>query len=854
MRMSFEKADGVHATDVTLTSVRRITKQLTGTTEADLDSLARTSPSYFRRMSDPDRVEAIASLGTTACRMAFNNTHVECKLCDDNEFEEPDAQYVVEIEKLLDTLEALHSQIERRPNMLVTTMEAYRRILNHIKAPARLMLMETVAGKFALRMLRGTSRNGRLKAAALLQVFVRQASNGLSATRRANCITTLEYLQSLWQTGKLSYQEMVVIALAKFAEVAGDDELNIILLRLVEYLGHPNVYIAGLVTSELMQLAQSLHTSMQGLFRPFWRTISVVVVKNLNSRPVIAQQMCDLLGMQMSGLLQIMEEHALPYLVLNGNIDLIRKIASSNASPVNTFELCVKPANMPKIFATLLMQAFQDPEETIMKILVNTAPDFGESDLPEWLCLDPSKIAFELLKAIADAGHGKASKVFQGFQTLAQLSFRKSSTSGSGRRSDLIPSFLENKALEIVSLFTTSFDDNLLREMSVERRRCLVALGELVKIGKGRINIVIPQICACLRSAMADPALCDAAYAAWISMISNIGEDELSEVLDQTLAITVKYWAMLNSESRSTAQSGLLQLIKRCRSLLRECVDTLPSLKSIPELSELDEEIENMKQQKDELGQLQAFVTRIQDENVTVTQVALTDLVQMLRQKSDLVQKSLSREQPDPILAQLIRAILDCAVRFGYDEHVVLHAAQCLGSVGCVDSSRVESTREKPSMILLSNFAVASETTAFLMFFMEQVVVKEYVSASSLRSKSFLGWALQELLTLCQLSTEIASRTRVGGFSTKDRQWLDLSGETRLVLTPFLTSRFLAPGKRSTEKTDYPIFKSSMSFEQWLTNFILDLLNKGLSQNVDRIFEICWKLVQYSRGVSVSAF
>lgn len=607
-----------------IAAVRELTQKLTGKAETDLEGLSHTAPSHFRRISDHDKVEVIQLLGSTACRISSDEPQNECHTCDEGSFKDTAEPLPnQEDEKLLGALEALHAQIERRPYLAVMTMEAYRRILSHLHNPKRLALLDSVAGKFALRMLRSVSRATRLKAAVLLQVFVRQATDEFAATRRTNCITILEYLQSMWQTNKLPYQEIVVIALVKFAEVATDDELNIILLRLVEYLGHSNVYIAALVASELLQLSHTLETNMQGLLRPFWRTISVVIVKNLESRPAIAQQVSDLVGMQMPSLLVYMEEHALPYLVLNGHTDLIRKIASSSASPMNAFEVCVKSTNMPKIFATLLLQAFQDPEDTIMKLLVNVSPDFAEHDLPEWLSMESSKIAFELLKAIGDAGHGKSSKAFQGFQLLAQLSFRKSSSSGGGRRGDLIPAFLENNALEIVTLFTSSFDDNLLREMNVERRRCLVALGELVKIGKGRINTVIPQICACLRSAMANVALCDPAYTAWISIISNIDEDDMAEILDQTLALTVRYWPVLNLESHSLAEAALVPIFKRSKIALRDCAEVLPSLKGIPQLSAVEDEIEKARHQKDELGQLHSFITRIQDENAVVAQSTL---------------------------------------------------------------------------------------------------------------------------------------------------------------------------------------------------------------------------------------
>lgn len=836
--------------------VLNLTEKLTGRGVLDLDSLATTSPFQFRRLPDQEQSGTLLLLGTTACQLSKGllDSSTGCNLCDHNIGGVLDVYQSEMIGKLLDTLEALQSTVERKPMTRVAALDAYRRVLNHIHSTSRLNITTSIAGKFALRMLRSASRDARLRAAMLLQTFMRNMPDDTASTNRTNRIVILEYLQTLWTSGKLISQEAVIIALVSAAEVVGDDELNIILLRLIEYLGHPNAFISSLVASELLQLSQTLHTNMQGLLRPFWRTISVVIVKSLSARPVVAQQLSELLGMQVSGLLQIVEEHALPYLVANSELDVIGRIALSSNSPMTAFEICVKQANLPKILAFLLAQGLPDPENTIMKLLVSAAEEFGEQDLASWLNLNPSKVAFELLKLTVDAGRGRNSKQLQGLQLLAQLAHRKSSTASGGRRNDMVPSFLENNALELITLITTNFDENLMRENDVERRRCLIALGEVTKLGKGRMSTVMPQICACLRSAMTIPALCDTAYCTWSTMILSLDDDDIAGLLDQTLALTVQYWPTLNIETQQTAHTTLTQIFSKHKSMLHENIDKLPSVGAIQTLADLGKELDAMRPERDDRDQLLAFVPRISHETMVVVQLALSELLVVLHAKKDFIQRSILREQPDPLIADLIRVILDCAVKFRDDEQIVLLSAQCLGSIGCVDGTKIDSIRDKPSMIVLSNLAMSAETTGFLMFFMEHVVVKEYVSASSLRAKTFLGWALQELLKLCQLSPEITSRSRVGTLSGKDRQWLDLSEETRLVLTPFLTSKLLAPSRKSREPCSYPIYKPGISYEEWLTEITLNLLNRGLSQNVAVVFEKCWRIIHFGRGTAVSSF
>ncbi|KAK5957292.1 serine/threonine-protein kinase M1 [Knufia fluminis] len=852
-RLSNGRAELEARNDPATAITQTLAEKLTGRAVSDLDSLAKTSSSHFRRSAEHDQCAALTTLGSAACQLASGSLSTDCDLCDRNSAM-LGLQSSDKIECLLDTLETLQPHVERGETVRLAALDAYRRVLNHIQLSQRLSLTNGTAGKFALRSLRSTNRDTRLKAAKLLQSFVRDMSCDQSSTSKDNRIAALEYLQSLWQRGGVRSQESVILALASIAEVAGDDELNIILLRLIEYLGHSNPYISALAASELVQLARAMETTVPGLLRPFWRTISVVVVKNMTSRPVVAQQLCDLCGMHLAGLLQVIEENALPYLVLHGEKDLIHKIASSSSSPMNAFEVCVKPSNLPKILATLLAQGYADPEDTIMRMLMQVSNDFREQDLSGWLGLNLSSVACEILKAIKDAGHSKESRVLQGLQVLAQLAYRKPSSGSAGRRSDLIPSFLETNSLEIVTLITSKFDDTKARELNVERRRCLHALAQVVKLGKNRVNMVIPQICACLRAAMSDHDLCNAAYLAWSTTIACLGEDELIDLLEQTFAITVQYWPNLYTETQQTAHDTISQLFKKQRTAVRERIEMLPSLRSVPQLAQLEEELAVMRQQKDELNVLSTYVTRLKDETLVVVQLAMVELAEVLRNKNDFIQRSVTREQPDIVIAELIRVILDCSVKFNKDEQILLHAAQCLGAIGKVDTSRIDSSREQASMIVLSDFAIAAETTAFLLFFMDNVVVKEYVSASSLRSKTFLGWALQELLKISGMTPEVGSRTRVGGLSGKDRQWLELPEETRLVLTPFLASKFIAPGRKPEDSCTYPVFRPGLTFEQWLTRLALDLLSKGPSQNVDIVFTVFWRMVHFSPGTAISSF
>jgi serine/threonine-protein kinase ATR len=89
--------------------------------------------------------------------------------------------------------------------------------------------------------------------------------------RRANLVIVLEWLRNLSEKNDMPLQEACILTLCRLARfvtqhqilspvhsahhvtnrVSEDDEKNIILLRLLEYLGHPNPYVCAVAYNEV---------------------------------------------------------------------------------------------------------------------------------------------------------------------------------------------------------------------------------------------------------------------------------------------------------------------------------------------------------------------------------------------------------------------------------------------------------------------------------------------------------------------------------------------------------------------------------------------------------------------------
>jgi len=835
---------------------RELTAALTGQAVSDLDGLDRIAAGHFQRLAEDDQCHALVLLGYAACQIGADYLSDQtCALCDTdddmaevlakNEALEQDGH-----EELFKTLLVLVAIIPRSSRARVVAMSSLRRLILHSRSADHLKLSQTPVGEWCLQSLRSSSRDLRTTAGRTMQAYVVQRRHVDTSLIRENRVIALDFLQSLWQKGEVAFQETAVVALARMARVVGDEERNIILLRLAEYLGHTNPYISGIVYAEIQQLAQSLQVTVAALLRPFWRTLGVAVAKNLSSRPIVAHQLCELLGMQIDGLMLMIEEHALPFLVLQKDAETIRRFAAAHGPSTTVFDMCTQRKNLIAILSYLLVQQVADPEYSIIALLSDLSKDFETTDLASWVGQEPIQITCELLKAIGDAGQGKSARIYQALQLVANLLTRRSGPPSASRRADSIGTFLENNVLAIMTHFMALLNDLEVKEPKVEKKRCLAAIGEVVKLGKSRVVSALPQICACLRSGLDDVELCNVAFSSWALMITSLKEEDVEPLIDQTLAIIVKNWDVFDTPTQHQAYNLVSDLLKKHAALVREIFNKMPSLSSIPLMSKFEAEIGNLKRQMDERHQVMAFIDRLKNENIAVVEQALHELTDLLRVKQDLLHRSILREQPDTFVADLARALLDCCVQFNSNTEVLRLSGQCLGSIGCLDSSKLETVRDRKSIVVLSNFGKGDEVVEFVFFFLENVLVKAFLSATTTRAQGFLGWAMQEFLKAVEQDTPSKSRN---GLNTASRKWQELPESTKTILTPFLSSKYTVQEIRPPAKCHYPLFKRGMRHRDWLRTMTLDFLHRGPGNNIRLIFDICCRIVN-GQDTSIPAF
>lgn len=335
--------------------------------------------------------------------------------------------------------------------------------------------------------------------------------------------------------------------------------------------------------------------------------------------------------------------------------------------------------------------------------------------------------------------------------------------------------------------------------------------------------------------------------------MSLLSEDDIASLVDPTFAIVVHFWPWFNTGTQKEAYDMISLLLKTHQSMIRDIVNTLPSLAPVPLMAKFEEELEKLKAQMDIKHHFEAFCERCQSENAIVIDRALKELADYLGEHQSFLHESANSEQPDPVVGKLTRCLLDTSVSFSNSNpDIAVLCARCLGMVGCLDPTRIEAVREKKDILVLSNFVNDNEVRDFIIFFLKEVLVKTFLSATNSRSQGFLAYAMQELLAIGDFEPSVKSRHPP--FDSNYHRWVELPESIRTLLTPFLDSKYFVTAGVSQPRISFPIFKKDMTHAQWLRSLTFDLLKRDTGDGViQTIFSVLSRIIRF-QDISVASF
>ena len=811
--------------------VQRATKLLTGIESQDVTAMTEVAVSIYRRLDEEKQCEAWQALIDLAT--------VEL---------EPTVQVILQ---LVD-LDELHKA--QKPRVL--SMLAIRACVEKTTETELVDFRSSAFGQICLRSLHSSLRELRVAAGRCLPSFLR--SDLPKEIKVSNRKTALEYLRFLSDRNVPCEQETLIGIWGQVALVCDDSELNLILLRLVDYLGNSNPLIYGLAFIELEKLAVAKGQSAEELFRPFWSSIAVSVVQDLQSRPQKTQQLCDLLGIDVNRFLVQTQQETVPALVWTKTKDILQRIATARGNGTSIHDLCLQPrTNLAATLVLLLAQPGADVEEAAAVCLAEVSPDFRGRDISDFVKIDPTLIACYMLKFIGDQVESRKSRAYNAFQIFANIAQRRpGQTKAHSKSSKTVIEFFENHVLGIMTHFSEILENSLGTYPAQEKIRCIKAIAEMINIDKHRVNAALPQIRAALQSAMEQQELCEAAFGAWLNLLSVLQSGDIANVVQQSFALILRHWSKISHELQHATHERVSQLVKNHNQVIQENIMSLPSLSSIPLLSKVGGEIERLRSQESIETHCKSFANRLRDESRIVVLRALEETAPFLEKNQDFVLESALSEQPSTILSDLVRAILDATSKYSTDsEEAAELSGKALGIIGCLDPNRIEAARKKRRLLVLSNFDKASEVIDWATVLLEDVLVKAFKAVNNARAQGFLAYVIQELLRFCEFNEGTVLRPRASQGPSMQPKWMQMPEHVRITLTPLIKSRYVVSSNATTTAPNrqYPGFSPDSGHSNWLRSLVYDLMWKAKGDNAKMVFPLLARVIR-GHDLSIATF
>ena len=367
---------------------------------------------------------ACSSGGTLISMTENEDSPYVCSTCDGVAIEDtkPSGDKADELDDVLKVLESIIEapKFQRLRQPRVAAAMSLCRILRHASSESALDLSASKTNQWCLNALQSSVRELRIAAGRAMPFLL--AGRVPEKVRSKNRLIALDFMRNLSDRSDLGLQETCILAWSQLARRLNEgDEMNLVLLKLVEYLGHSNALVSSLAFDELQRLCNHSPYTATRLFTPYWRTVAVTAVQNIQRRPQIIQQLADLLGMSVSDLLVQTQVHTVPFFVLTKRQDALQRIAE--ACNQSTMALCQEHQNLAAILSNILLQPSADSESLVMALLNSVSPDFKNVDCAELLKSEPQASAAELLKFAGEGEETRTSQVSHDITTLVAIAY-----------------------------------------------------------------------------------------------------------------------------------------------------------------------------------------------------------------------------------------------------------------------------------------------------------------------------------------------------------------------------------------------------------------------------------------------
>ncbi|KAG4305883.1 hypothetical protein PORY_000793 [Pneumocystis oryctolagi] len=793
----------------------------------------------------------LLSCASAGCLTVFRSSHdssfsLLCNLCDHPNLSAKvldSCEIIVRSELIKSCLDL--EWFTRSNKLRVIAMMTLGRIIRHSTIESEIRLSTSVLGNWCIQSLQSSLRGLRIQSGYTLCCFYNKKisddpNNELTLENRRYIFDVLKELSA---NDKKIYMESVVLFWAELAKISKADELNLILILFVEYLGRGNLFIQALIFQEIHSISNAHNLTPLQLFSPYWSTVSVAVVKQMQNCPQIIQTFSTILGISSSDFLAQTQAYTLPYLIVSKRKDVIEKIASSVQKDVS--KLCLD--NMSYILAVLLTQDVACVESAAMLLLSLASSDFKKVDLSSLVRSEPILIAVELLQMFSSEFDEKRKRVLRALEIVSAIVCKISLDqiySDTFNSKDVLSNFFCRYTLGIVAQFTDLINDVRGKNSVPQKLRYLSGIEELVKLSGSSISSAIPQISACLQSALLDPSLRKASLCSWLTLVNNLNDFDLSGILGQTFSLFLRYWHECSSIEKQLIRELFFSLINDRKNVIEESIANIPSLNIIKQLDDIEKELSKFRRFVSFSDHLRNIARRCADDSEIVCYQGLLELREYLYKNQASLSSLIIKERTEQVIEYIIRILLDVCQKYREaNKDIIIVSAECLGAIGAVDPLRVDAEKKNQELVVLYNFENVDENVTFVSSFIQEQLVGAFRSATDTRAQGFLAYVMQELLKFCGFTVSNITNTNESSFETFKR-WSYFSTSSKQTLIPLLNSRYFVNQPLLNVVSAYPIYSTAKTYKIWLYNFSLDIFRNVEGDNAKKIFSICTYIIK----------
>jgi serine/threonine-protein kinase ATR len=183
-----------------------------------------------------------------------------------------------------------------------------------------------------------------------------------------------------------------------------------------------------------------------------------------------------------------------------------------------------------------------------------------------------------------------------------------------------------------------------------------------------------------------------------------------------------------------------------------------------------------------------------------------------------------------------------------------LLSGECLGIIGCIDPNRVDSTRLRRDIMMLSNFESADEVINFVAYMLETVIAEAFHAASTGKAQTYLAYVMQELLKFCGFRQAVMLRPKSSQSTPTFQRWSLIPEAVRSTLTPYFNTKYvIVHAALPAGSNNFPIFEPSVKHGTWLRKLVFVLLHRAKGENAQMIFPVLSRVI-WGHDITIPSF